>query len=215
MKALETLEENVEYNWKEVKLPSFIPVVPKPELDRETGERRRGRDILVAIDHGRKSKHAFDWALIHLCRLADTIHLVHAIPDLKNRLLYEATEGLLEKLAIEALQVAMVKTAARIVEGDPGKVICREADRLRPAAVVMGTRGFGLFQSLLQGSVGEYCFHNCKVPVIIVPGKGPPISLFYMARKRIQHEARDNPRTRGCSEDVRSLVVVGAEKVHQ
>jgi hypothetical protein len=26
--------------------------------------------------------------------------------------------------------------------------------------------------SVLQGSVGEYCLHNCKVPVIIVPGKG-------------------------------------------
>ncbi|KAJ6395842.1 hypothetical protein OIU77_020986 [Salix suchowensis] len=108
-------------------------------------ERRRGRDIVVAIDHGPNSKHAFDWALIHLCRLADTIHLVHAIPDMKNVLVYEATEGLLEKLAVEALQVAMVKTAARIVEGEPG---------------------------VLQGSVGEYCLHNCRVPIIIVPEKG-------------------------------------------
>ncbi|KAJ6739089.1 ADENINE NUCLEOTIDE ALPHA HYDROLASES-LIKE SUPERFAMILY PROTEIN [Salix koriyanagi] len=66
----------------------------------------------------------------------------------------------------------MVKTAARIVEGEPGKVICREADRLKPAAVVMGTRGRGLIQSVLQGSVGEYCLHNCRVPIIIVPEKG-------------------------------------------
>jgi hypothetical protein len=27
--------------------------------------------------------------------------------------------------------------------------------------------------SVLQGSVGEYCFHHCKAaPVVIVPGKG-------------------------------------------
>jgi hypothetical protein len=27
--------------------------------------------------------------------------------------------------------------------------------------------------SVLQGSVSEYCFHNCKAaPIIIVPGKG-------------------------------------------
>ncbi|KAL9354398.1 hypothetical protein Peur_052368 [Populus x canadensis] len=178
LKALETLEEDEEYNWKEVTLPSFIPVVPKPELDRETGERRRGRDIVVAIDHGPNSKHAFDWALIHLCRLADTIHLVHAILDMKNVLVYDSTEGLLEKLAVEALQVAMVKTVARIVEGDPGKVICREANRLKPAAVVMGTRGRGLIQSVLQGSVGEFCLHNCKVPVIIVPGKAESAPLM-------------------------------------
>jgi hypothetical protein len=65
-----------------VKLPSLIPIVPEPELERESGERRRGRDIIVAIDHGPNSKYAFDWALIHLCRLADTIHLVHAVSGL-------------------------------------------------------------------------------------------------------------------------------------
>ena len=90
------------------------------------------------------------------------------------------------------------------MEGDTGKAICKEAERLKPAAVVMGTRGRGIIQrfilppslppsfppslslslalslshccwifSVLQGSVSEYCFHNCKsAPVIIVPGKG-------------------------------------------
>lgn len=37
---------------------------------------------------------------------------------------------------------------------------------------------------MLQGSVSEYCFHNCKsAPVIIVPGKGTfiyqPIEAFF------------------------------------
>ena len=82
------------------------------------------------------------------------------------------------------------------MEGDTGKAICKEAEKLKPAAVVMGTRGRGIIQrfilppslppslplslshccwtfSVLQGSVSEYCFHNCKsAPVIIVPGKG-------------------------------------------
>ncbi|KAL8542972.1 hypothetical protein ACS0TY_003740 [Phlomoides rotata] len=170
---METLKEEEEYNWKEVVLPSLIPIVPEPELDRESGERRRGRDIIIAIDHGPNSKHAFDWAITHLCRLADTIHLVHAISSFKNQIVYDTTEVLMEKLSVEALQVAMVKTKARIVEGDAGKVICKEAERLKPAAVVMGTRGRSLFQSVIQGSVGEYCFHNCKTaPIIIVPGKG-------------------------------------------
>lgn len=79
---MDTLNEEEEYNWKEVVLPSLIPVVPEPELDRESGERRRGRDIIVAIDHGPNSKHAFDWAITHLCRLADTIHFVYAISSM-------------------------------------------------------------------------------------------------------------------------------------
>ena len=32
------------------------------------------------------------------------------------------------------------------MEGDPGKVICKEAERIKPAAVVMGTRGRSLIQ---------------------------------------------------------------------
>ena len=79
---MDTLQEDEEYSWREVKLPSLIPVIPEPGLERETGERRRGRDILIAIDHGPNSKHAFDWALIHLCRLADTLHLVHAVSSI-------------------------------------------------------------------------------------------------------------------------------------
>ncbi|KAJ6927233.1 hypothetical protein NC651_011339 [Populus alba x Populus x berolinensis] len=169
---MDTLQEDEEYSWREVKLPSLIPVIPEPGLERETGERRRGRDILIAIDHGPNSKHAFDWALIHLCRLADTLHLVHAVSSVQNTVVYETSQQLMEKLAAEALQVAMVRTVARIVQGDAGKAICNEAERLKPAAVVMSTRGRSLVQSVLQGSVSEYCFHHCKAaPVIIVPGK--------------------------------------------
>ncbi|KAJ6936937.1 universal stress protein PHOS32-like isoform X1 [Populus alba x Populus x berolinensis] len=169
---MDTLQEDEEYSWREVTLPSLIPVIPEPGLERETGERRRGRDILIAIDHGPNSKHAFDWALIHLCRLADTLHLVHAVSSVQNTVVYETSQQLMEKLAVEALQVAMVRTVARIVQGDAGKAICNEAERLKPAAVVMSTRGRSLVQSVLQGSVSEYCFHHCKAaPVIVVPGK--------------------------------------------
>lgn len=169
---MEILKEDEEYNWREVKLPALIPVVPPPELERETGVRRRGRDILIAVDHGPNSKHAFDWAVTHFCRLADTIHLVHVVSSMNNMIVNEMTQMLMEKLSVEAFQVAMVRSVARIVEGDPGPAICREAERVKPAAIVMGTRGRSLFQSVLQGSVSEYCFHNCRVaPIIIVPGK--------------------------------------------
>ncbi|BFG41509.1 hypothetical protein CerSpe_277830 [Prunus speciosa] len=165
--SLEVVKEDEEvYSWREVKLASF------PELEREAVERRRGRDIVIAVDHGPNSKHAFDWALIHFCRLADTIHLIHVVSSVNNEIVYDASQVLMQKLAIEAFEVAMVRTIARIVEGDPGKVICKEAERVKPAAVILGTRGRGFIQSVLQGSVSEYCMHNCKsAPVVIVPGK--------------------------------------------
>ena len=39
-----------------------------------------------------------------------------------------------------------MRTVARIVEGDAGKAICKEAERILPVAVVMGTRGRSLLQ---------------------------------------------------------------------
>ncbi|KAM1760183.1 hypothetical protein ACFX12_003083 [Malus domestica] len=165
--ALETVKEDEEvYSWREVQL------LHTAELEREKLERKRGRDIIIAVDHGPNSKYAFDWALIHFCRLADTLHLVHAVSNVKNEIVYNASEELMVKLAMEALQVAMVRSTARIVERDPGKVICKEAERIKPAAVILGTRGRGFIQSVLKGSVSEYCMRNCKsAPVVIVPGK--------------------------------------------
>ncbi|KAL9245003.1 hypothetical protein vseg_018713 [Gypsophila vaccaria] len=165
-------DEGGEYNYREVVLPSLIPIVPEPQLERDTGDRRRGRNVVVAVDHAPNSKHAFDWCLAHFCRVADTLHLVHAVSCVKNEEVYGATQVLMEKLAVEAFQVLMVKSVAKIVEGDAGKVICREAEKLHPAAVVMGTRGRGLVESVLKGSVSEYCFHHCKAaPIIVVPAK--------------------------------------------
>ncbi|EMS56880.1 hypothetical protein TRIUR3_17847 [Triticum urartu] len=117
---METVEEDVEeYSWREVVLPRLIPVVPHaaPELERETGERRRGRDLLAR--------------------------------GVQNDLVYNKSQELMDELAVEAFKESLVHTKARIVEGDAGKVICREAERLKPAAVVIGTRGRSLIQRYL------------------------------------------------------------------
>ncbi|MBA0751050.1 hypothetical protein Gogos_002420 [Gossypium gossypioides] len=185
---METVMEDEEYAYRDVFLPTLIPRIPAPGLERGTVERRRGRDIVIAIDHGPNSKHAFDWALIHLVRLADTLYLVHAVSSVRSEIVYEASQALMEKLSVEAFQIAMiaslreryrlailssgvlalhfngcfaffhlVRTMARIVSGDAGKVICKEAERVKPAAVVMGTSGRSLIQrfafSLVPSSI--------------------------------------------------------------
>ncbi|KAL6293245.1 hypothetical protein ACE6H2_001387 [Prunus campanulata] len=52
----------------------------------------RGRDIVIDVDHGSNSKHAFDWALIHFCRLADAIHLIHDVSSMNNKIAYDANQ---------------------------------------------------------------------------------------------------------------------------
>eukprot|EP00249_Psilotum_nudum_P002722 c15844_g1_i2 orf=172-684(+) len=152
------------------------------ELERETGERRRGRDVIVAVDLTANSKRAFDWAITHLCRLADTLHLVHVLPKSSGDLLcgspkgadqelQESTLEFMENLVAEAYEVAMVKTEVNIVSGDIGKMIIEEALKIIPVAVVMGTHGHGMLKSVLQGSVSEYVSHHCPYPVVLVPRK--------------------------------------------
>ena len=80
---METVREDVveEYSWRDVKVPALAS---QSEHRKELGERRGGRDILVAVDHGPKSKFAFDWVLAHLCRTDDTVHLIHAVSSYFN-----------------------------------------------------------------------------------------------------------------------------------
>lgn len=79
---METVREDVEeYSWRDVEVPALET---QPEVGKEAGERRGGRDILVAVDHGPKSKIAFDWVLAHLCRTDDTVHLIHAVSSYFN-----------------------------------------------------------------------------------------------------------------------------------
>ncbi|KAJ7545005.1 hypothetical protein O6H91_09G102500 [Diphasiastrum complanatum] len=153
-----------------------VVVVREAELERETVQRRRGRDILLAIDHTPFTKNAFNWTLAHLCRLADTLHFLHVLPGSEEELLctspktknqrvhLEAAEAWMDKLAAEAYDVTMVKTESKVVYGDPGKEICAAAARIKPIATVLGSRGRGIVKSLLMGSVSEYWRPSLLLP---------------------------------------------------
>ncbi|KAL8226228.1 hypothetical protein R6Q59_000226 [Mikania micrantha] len=91
---MQTLNEEEEYSWSQ----------------KDSIVRRTGRDILIAVDHGPKSKHAFDWALQHFCCAGDIVHLVHAVSSLKNSIVYQASQTLMEKLTLQALKVSKSST---------------------------------------------------------------------------------------------------------
>lgn len=59
---------------------SPIPENREASLPHENCERRGGRHIMVAIDHHADSRRAFNWALTHLIRMADTLHLIYVLP---------------------------------------------------------------------------------------------------------------------------------------
>ncbi|RXI02633.1 hypothetical protein DVH24_002711 [Malus domestica] len=56
-----------------------------------------------------------------------------------------------------------------------------EAERVKPSDVILGTGGRGFIQSVLQGSVSDYCICTYKSAlVVIVPGNG---IIFHLIRE--------------------------------
>ncbi|KAG0493475.1 hypothetical protein HPP92_004469 [Vanilla planifolia] len=92
----------------------------------------------------------------------------------------------MEKLSVEAFQTVMAKTVARIVEGDPGKVICREANRLKPVAVVMGTRGRSIIQRQLddEEDVASYALSQAMAVSGLTPPGSDMDELLFRRRLR-------------------------------
>ena len=59
------------------------------------------------------------------------------------------------------------KVTALWAEGEPREVIVKEAERLKVQLIIMGSRGLGIVQRLLLGSVSDYVVHNAKCSVLI------------------------------------------------
>jgi hypothetical protein len=49
-----------------------------------------------------------------------------------------------------------------------GAVICRRAEQLNAAAVVMAKHNKGAIREFFVGSVTVYCTHHCKAPLLIM-----------------------------------------------
>lgn len=63
-----------------------------------------------------------------------------------------------------------IKARTRVEIGNPGEVICDVAEELQSDLIVMGSRGFGTFRSMLVGSVSHYVLQCAPCPVLIVKG---------------------------------------------
>ena len=63
-----------------------------------------------------------------------------------------------------------IKARTRVEVGNPSEVICDVADEEQSNLIVMGSRGFGTFRSMLVGSVSHYVLQQAHCPVLIVKG---------------------------------------------
>lgn len=61
-----------------------------------------------------------------------------------------------------------VKTVVSLAMGNPGAVICREAEETGADLIVLGSRGLGRTGSLIMGSVSQQVTHCSAKPVLVV-----------------------------------------------
>ncbi|XP_052190696.1 universal stress protein A-like protein [Diospyros lotus] len=158
--------------------------------------------IGVGVDYSAASKSAVRWAIDKLVGAGDSgdviIILVHVLSpksDPINKQLFEDTGSPLIPLeelndmnvckkygltpdpeVLDILNAASmtkgVEVAAKIYWGDPREKLCDSVENLKFDVLVLGSRGLGLVQRLLLGSVSTYVVQNAACPVTVV--KTPP-----------------------------------------
>ena len=80
--------------------------------------------------------------------------------------LREQLDSLQYKLAAPDLVVS-----SSLLHGRPVEVIVKEAERLDPNLIILGSHGHGALQHLLAGSVCEGVLRRVACPVVIVPSR--------------------------------------------
>ncbi|XP_076468747.1 universal stress protein YxiE-like [Babylonia areolata] len=145
------------------------------------------RKILIPVDGSKSSEQAFKWYLDNMRSEKDVVILMH-VPE------YHVSMGFPGKAAdVEAITKGMKVENERIenmignhmeelkknsVRGykvvksgmKPGEAISKQALEEGANAIIMGSRGLGVFRRTLMGSVSDYVAQhappNCAVTIV-------------------------------------------------
>lgn len=153
------------------------------------------RVILLAVDDTDVSEDVLEWSIKNLHKEGDEFHLLHIIPvpmpevigsigamdsvitvepdpaeDVKH--IADAKE-FLKKRFVTKLASRNIAYKVEIVhfltDNDSiGEAICKRAEALQAAAVVMAKHQRGAIAEFFLGSVTKYCTHHCKQPLVVL-----------------------------------------------
>ena len=70
--------------------------------------------------------------------------------------------------AIKSLKVAPEKINSRLKQGDPKDIVCQVANEEKSDLIIMGSRGLGKLQAILENSVSQYVFQLTSRPMLLV-----------------------------------------------
>ncbi|MEO8620909.1 MAG: universal stress protein [bacterium] len=136
--------------------------------------------VVVATDFSPAGVHAAARALPLVADDA-VIHLVHAWSRIRTPIAFPGLQEL-DASYVESLpeRFARMRTAlgashtlastANVGEGAPAQIVLEAARRVSADLIVAGTRGFGMLDRLLVGSVSTALVRGAECSVLIVPG---------------------------------------------
>jgi nucleotide-binding universal stress UspA family protein len=70
--------------------------------------------------------------------------------------------------AVQSLKIDPNKVNPRLKQGDPKTTVCQVAEEEQSDLIIMGSRGFGRLQSILENSVSQYVFQLTSRPMLLV-----------------------------------------------
>jgi nucleotide-binding universal stress UspA family protein len=128
--------------------------------------------VLLTVDGSGRSREMMNMLLQLPSMQRTQINILHVIPmqaTAEGVTEYRvAGEKILEKERSEIKLGGNNSSVAILKEGEPKDLVCEVADQLKPNLLIMGSRGMGRLQSILNNSVSTYVFQLASVPMLLV-----------------------------------------------
>lgn len=127
--------------------------------------------ILVAVAGRGLCEEMFNM-LMDIPSLQQTsVTVLHVVPP------QVTSDGMADKLeeggkilaqAVQSLKIDPSRVNPRLKQGDPKTTVCQVAEEEQSDLIIMGSRGFGRLQSILENSVSQYVFQLTSRPMLLV-----------------------------------------------
>ncbi|XP_055961955.1 universal stress protein A-like protein isoform X1 [Mercurialis annua] len=169
------------------------------------------RNIGVAMDFSGSSKNALNWAIDNLAGNGHTLYIVHVHsnsldhklrpksdliplaefrePQILNSYDLKIDMEVLDMLDTIHRQKNVIVVLKMYWGGDPREKLVEAIEDLKLDCLVMGSRGLGIVQRILLGSVSTYVMTQASCPVTIVKEReSKKITKIFMPKKLLLRE---------------------------
>lgn len=125
-----------------------------------------------------------------------SITLLHVVP---NQVTAEGMSAKLEEggkilaQAVQSIKLDASQVNPRLKQGDPKDIVCQVADEENADLIIMGSRGLGRLQAILENSVSQYVFQLTSRPMLLVKD-----DTYVKKLRRIMVAYNQSPEAQEC-----------------